>query len=129
MASRVLFDGEPLPHFNEVDECAGLDGLMTYRVHRRWASRWKTPCTTCAGAISIVQARSSDYVWVFLISGSVPPAHLEVAGRRHQRAAAEDVFPHGRRDDEGGSRPGEIVWSRMYVARPIEDGLGASRGR
>ena len=32
--SRVLYDGEPLPHFNEVDECAGLDGLMTYRVHR-----------------------------------------------------------------------------------------------
>ena len=32
--SRVLYDGEPLPHFNEVDECAGLDGLMTYRVHK-----------------------------------------------------------------------------------------------
>ena len=31
---RVLYAGEPLPHFNEVDECAGLDGLMTYRVHR-----------------------------------------------------------------------------------------------
>ncbi|MCU0875299.1 MAG: fucose isomerase, partial [Pirellulaceae bacterium] len=30
--SRVLYDGQPLPHFNEVDECAGLDGLMTYRV-------------------------------------------------------------------------------------------------
>ena len=24
--------GKPLPHFNEVDECAGLDGLITYRV-------------------------------------------------------------------------------------------------
>ena len=23
-----------MPHFNEVDECAGLDGLMTYRVHK-----------------------------------------------------------------------------------------------
>src|SRR5947209_13405372 len=31
---RVLYDGEPLPHFNEVDECAGLDGLLTYRVHK-----------------------------------------------------------------------------------------------
>jgi hypothetical protein len=27
---RVLFPGEALPHFNEVDECAGLDGLVTY---------------------------------------------------------------------------------------------------
>jgi len=32
--SRVLYEGQPLVHFNEVDECAGLDGLMTYRVHR-----------------------------------------------------------------------------------------------
>src|SRR5439155_15551463 len=32
--SRELRAGEPLPHFNEVDECAGLDGLMTYRVHK-----------------------------------------------------------------------------------------------
>ena len=31
---RVLYEGEPLPHFNEVDECAGLDALITYRVHK-----------------------------------------------------------------------------------------------
>jgi hypothetical protein len=31
---RVLFDGQPVVHFNEVDECAGLDGLITYRVQR-----------------------------------------------------------------------------------------------
>ena len=33
--ANVLSEGEPLPHFNEVDECAGLDGLITYRVHTR----------------------------------------------------------------------------------------------
>src|SRR6185295_12944999 len=27
--SKTLFEGEALPHFNEVDECAGLDGLVT----------------------------------------------------------------------------------------------------
>src|SRR5947208_13631697 len=31
---RVLFGGEALPHFNEVDECAGLDGLVTYKLWR-----------------------------------------------------------------------------------------------
>ncbi len=30
-----LYDGEALPHFNEVDECAGLDGLLTYRLWRQ----------------------------------------------------------------------------------------------
>jgi hypothetical protein len=29
-----LFAGEALPHFNEVDECAGLDGLVTYKLWR-----------------------------------------------------------------------------------------------
>src|SRR5207244_7509803 len=32
--ARELYAGEPLPHFNEVDECAGLDGLMTHRIHK-----------------------------------------------------------------------------------------------
>ena len=31
---ELLFKGEAIPHFNEVDECAGLDGLMTYRVQK-----------------------------------------------------------------------------------------------
>jgi len=31
---RELFAGEALPHFNEVDECAALDGLMTYQLWR-----------------------------------------------------------------------------------------------
>src|SRR5260221_2887319 len=32
---RVLFAGEALPHFNEVDECAGLDGLVTNHLWRQ----------------------------------------------------------------------------------------------
>src|SRR4029079_14100717 len=32
---RELFKGEALPHFNEVDECAGLDGLVTYGLLRQ----------------------------------------------------------------------------------------------
>src|SRR2546430_12380777 len=29
---KTLFAGEALPHFNEVDECAGIDGLLTYKL-------------------------------------------------------------------------------------------------
>src|SRR6202044_222650 len=32
---RLLYAGEALPHFNEVDECAGLDGLLTYHLWRK----------------------------------------------------------------------------------------------
>ena len=32
--ARALRRASRCSHFNEVDECAGLDGLMTYRVHK-----------------------------------------------------------------------------------------------
>src|SRR5882724_10705493 len=32
-AGEVIRRGQPLAHFNEVDECAGLDGVFTNRVH------------------------------------------------------------------------------------------------
>ncbi|MEO6993862.1 MAG: fucose isomerase, partial [Lacunisphaera sp.] len=30
---QIIRAGQPLTHFNEVDECAGLDGVLTNRVH------------------------------------------------------------------------------------------------
>ena len=57
---RVLYAGEPLPHFNEVDECAGLDGADDLsRPQGAWASRSRTRCTICAGAIGTARARST----------------------------------------------------------------------
>src|SRR5437763_4296813 len=40
---RVLYDGRALPHFNEVDECSGLDALVTNRV---WMALGFDPETT-----------------------------------------------------------------------------------
>ena len=40
---RVLYEGRPLPHFNEVDECAGLDALVTNRI---WSALGYDPETT-----------------------------------------------------------------------------------
>ena len=99
---RTLYRGQPLPHFNEVDQCAGLDGLMTYRIHKalkqpventlhdlRWGD-WDESGTT------------DQYVWVFLISGSVPPRpfawRLE---RRDKLPSASDVFSERWRDNSG----------------------------
>ncbi|HEY7089006.1 MAG TPA: hypothetical protein VH518_13005 [Tepidisphaeraceae bacterium] len=116
---RVLYESQPLPHFNEVDECAGLDGLMTYRVHRAMGQpventlhdlRWGDPDRS--GTVS-------DYVWVFEISGSVPPSHFANgwAGATSERQPAM-YFRLGGGTIKGISKPGEIVWSRVY----IEDG-------
>jgi hypothetical protein len=113
--SRVLYEGEPLPHFNEVDECAGLDGLITCRVHKAMGQpventlhdlRWGDPDRS--GTVK-------DYVWVFEISGSVPPTHF--GGWQHATGERQPAmyFRLGGSTIKGISKPGEIVWSRIFI--------------
>ena len=118
--SRVLFKGRPLVHFNEVDECAGLDGLLTERVHAalgepventlhdiRWGD-WDESRTT------------DQWVWVFEISGGAPPAHFTGGWKGAQGFRQPPMyFRLGGSTLAGVSRPGEIVWSRIWV-----DGTG-----
>ena len=57
---------DALPHFNEVDECAGLDALVTNRIWTRLGYSIRRPrCTMCATARITVTAQ---FVWVFEIS-------------------------------------------------------------
>jgi len=115
-SNRVLFPGEAVPHFNEVDECAGLDGLVTYRLWRelgfapentlhdlRWGQHYR------GGGVN-------DYVWVFLISGAVPPAHF-AGGYRGATSERQPpmYFRLGGGSIKGVSKPGHIVWSRVFI--------------
>jgi len=114
---RVLFEGEPLPHFNEVDECAGLDGLMTYRLHKAMGQPVENTLHDLRWGDIDPTGTVEDYVWVFLISGSAPPAHFigGWSGASSERQPAM-YFPSGGGTLKGISKPGEIVWSRVYVA-------------
>ncbi len=60
----------------------------------------------------------SDYVWVFLISGAAPPAHF--GGWQCADSARQPpmYFRLGGGTLKGISKPGEIVWTRIF----IEDG-------
>ena len=120
---RVLYEGEALPHFNEVDECAGLDGLVTYRV---WRKLGFDPENTLHD-LRFGEDYQGQFVWVFEISGAVPPQHFEggYAGAVSERQP-NMYFPSGGGTLKGISKPGEIVWSRVF----IEDGrLKADIGR
>ena len=105
-----------LPHFNEVDECAGLDGLLTYRVHRAMDQPPENTLHDLRWGDVDASGTTDEYVWVFLISGSVPPAHF--AGG-WQGASSERqppmYFPNGGGTLKGISKPGEIVWSRIFI--------------
>ncbi len=109
---RVLFKGEPVIHFNEVDECAGLDGLLTNRVHRALGQ----PVENTLHDVRWGAEFGGEYVWVFLISGAAPPAHF-IGGWKGAEGFRQPAmyFPNGGSTLHGVSRPGEIIWSRIYV--------------
>jgi len=113
---RILFRGEPLPHFNEVDECAGLDGLITYRVHKAMGQPVENTLHDLRWGDWDRSGTTDEYVWVFEISGSVPPAHLVGgwAGAVGERQPPM-YFRLGGSTIKGVSRTGEIVWSRIYI--------------
>jgi len=120
---KVLFRGKPLLHFNEVDECAGLDSLLTARVHEaldepventlhdiRWGD-WDPTGSTDA------------WVWVFEISGAAPPEHFAGGWKgAHGYRQPPMYFRLGGSTLAGVSKPGEIVWSRIWVG-PDADGM------
>lgn len=114
--SRLLQEGEPLPHFNEVDECAGLDALMTYRIHKAMGQPVETTLHDLRWGDVDRSGTVPDYVWVFLISGSAPPAHF-VGGWSGASSERQPpmYFRLGGGTLKGISRPGEIVWSRIFV--------------
>jgi hypothetical protein len=126
---RVLFSGEAIPHFNEVDECAGLDGLVTYRLWRelgfepentlhdlRWGQRYRGN-------------GRDDYVWVFLISGAAPPAHF-IGGYKGASSERQPpmYFRLGGGTLKGISKPGHIVWSRVFIMNgKLHSDLGVAK--
>jgi hypothetical protein len=113
---RILYKGEPLPHFNEVDECAGLDGLMTYRVHKALRQPVENTLHDLRWGDWDASGSTDQYVWVLLISGGAPPAHFKGGwkGASSERQPAM-YFPNGGGTLKGASKPGEIVWSRVYI--------------
>lgn len=116
-----LYAGSPLVHFNEVDEAAGVDGLVTKlcwdalgldpscTLHDvRWGQHYKG-----LGG----DGRALDaFIWVLQISGAAPANHFigGYAGATSQRQPAM-YFPLGGGSLKGIGRPGEIVWSRVFI--------------
>ncbi len=117
-----LYAGAPLPHFNEVDECAGVDALIT---NRCWTALGLDPSTTLhdlrwgehyKGELVGGAGQLDAFVWLLQISGAAPANHFAggYAGARSERQPAM-YFPLGGGTLKGVGKPGEIVWSRIFV--------------
>ena len=116
-----LYAGGPLVHFNEVDECAGMDAMITNRCWKalgldpsttlhdvRWGEHYKGS-TNGSGNIDA-------FVWLLQISGAAPANHFVkgYAGATSERQPAM-YFPLGGGSLKGIGKPGELVWSRVFV--------------
>ena len=109
--SRVLYEGKALPDFNEVDEGVAVDELVTNRV---WTAMGLDPATTLHD-VRWGDDWNGEFVWVLEISGSVPASHLGGYAHAHSYRQSYYYFPLGGGTLSGVSRPGEIVWSRVFI--------------
>jgi len=117
-AGQELFAGEAIPHFNEVDECAGIDALVTYRLWKELGMDGENTLHDIRWGEHYTDGDLDDFVWVFLISGAVPAAHFEdgYAAASSWRQSPM-YFRLGGGTLRGVSKPGPIVWSRIYVKK------------
>ena len=115
-----LFAGGPVVHFNEVDECAGTDALVT---NRCWKALGLDPSTTLHDVRWGEHYKGDGpgdkidaFVWLLQISGAAPANHFVggYAGATSDRQPAM-YFPLGGGSLKGIGKPGEIVWSRVFV--------------
>ena len=128
-AGKELYAGGPLPHFNEVDEGAGLDALIT---NRSWKALQLDPATTLHDVRWGEHYKGDgidDFVWVLQISGAAPASHF-VDGYRGASSDRQPpmYFPLGGGTLKGIGRPGKIVWSRVFVegnSLHVDIGLGS----
>lgn len=114
--SRELFAGLPLTHFNEVDQCAGLDGLLIQRIHAALGQPVENTLHDLRWSDRDLSGTTDEEVWVLEISGAVPASHFprgwaDAEGFRQPAM----YFPSGGSTIRGISKPGPVVWSRIYI--------------
>jgi len=120
--ARELYAGVPLPHFNEVDWGVAVDSLITNRI---WTAMSLDPATTLHD-IRWGEDYEGTFVWVFEISGSVPASHNGGYDKSYSMRQPPMFFPLGGGTLSGVSKPGEVIWSRVFIMDGI---LHADLGR
>jgi hypothetical protein len=120
---RELFANQPLPHFNEVDEGSAVDAIVTQRV----CNAMNLDPSSTLHDLRWGRVYNGQYVWVFLISGAAPPNHF-INGYKGTSSERQPpmYFRLGGGTVKGISKPGEIVWSRVFI---MNHALHADLGR
>lgn len=125
----TIRDGEAIVHFNEVDEYAAIDAVLTSRVHRALGQPAETTLHDVRWGDYDASGTTDAFVWCFQISGAAPPAHHSGgwSGSSSMRQPPM-YFRLGGGTLRGLAKPGEIVWSRIFV-EPGRISMDLGRGR
>jgi hypothetical protein len=110
---RELFPNRAMPHFNEADEGVAVDALVTDRV---WRAMGLVPDNTLHD-VRWGEEFDGQFVWVYEISGSVPASHLGGWQNAEGWRQSPVFFPAGGSTINGISIPGEVVISRVFIAK------------
>jgi hypothetical protein len=115
-AGQVIRPGGPIPLFNEADECSGLDALFTNRIHAALGQPVATTLHDVRWGDWDKSGTTRDFVWVLLISGGAPADH-HIGGWAGSDSHRQPpmFFRLGGGTLRGIAKPGEIVWSRIFV--------------
>lgn len=121
--------GKAIVHFNEVDECAGVDGILTNLVHRALHQPVETTLHDIRWGDHDQSGTIDEFVWVFEISGATPPAH-HIDGWKGTESFRQPpmYFRLGGGTMKGIAKPGDIIWSRVFVVGEklhMDIGLGS----
>jgi L-fucose isomerase-like protein len=126
---KVVMPGEPIMCANEADMGCAVDQTMTKMVYRgsgleprlwettqhdvRWGDIFKGSCV-----FKGKQLECDAFIWAFELSGNTPAGHME-NGWSDMEAVRQpyDYFIENGICTKGLARPGEIIWSRVYIDR------------
>lgn len=139
---RVVMPGEPIMCANEADMGCAVDQTLSKFIYRasglppalwettqhdvRWGALYKGPGKFGKGG----KLDLDSFIWAFELSGNTPAGHAE-RGWADMEAVRQpyDFFIEGGICTRCTARPGELVWSRVYIDRgqlSLDVGRGAA---
>jgi L-fucose isomerase-like protein len=123
---KILFEGEPIMCANEGDMGCGVDQIMSKMILQgmaispettqhdvRWGDRYK-------GKYAGKDVSIDAFIWVYELSGNTPAEHA-VGGWSGITAVRQPhmFFQKGGASTKCVCKPGEIVWSRVYIDQGV----------
>lgn len=124
---KIVMPGEPIMCANEADMGCAVDQTLSKEIYKgaglaptwwettqhdlRWGHVYKNKGSYKGKDLDI-----DSFIWAFELSGNTPAGHIENGwAGLHGERQPYDYFPENGICTKGTTKPGEIIWSRIYI--------------